>query len=380
MGVATQDPRLRRRFSGKPEHVVNYFTFLAEEVREIMASLGFRSVDQMIGRADRLRKRADISNWKARTLDFSSLFWCMDRAESDRVCCTGGIQNPLGEVLDHELISRARPALESAEPVRIDRPICNRDRATGAMLSGEIALRYGNEGLPPGSIRCRFRGSAGQSFGAFLINGVELTLDGNANDYLGKGMSGGRIVVRPPSGSRLGLRTNVIVGNTVLYGATGGEVFLGGGAGERFCVRNSGATVVVDAVGDHGCEYMTGGTAVILGPTGMNFAAGMSGGIAYVLDENLLFDTLCNLDMVDLYPVSDEADGTLLKGLIEQHADFTGSRRAALILQRWSDYLPRFIKVLPIEYQRALERSAEREDRYSESSAATEEVYADGPR
>jgi glutamate synthase (NADPH/NADH) large chain len=283
-------------------------------------------------------------------------------------------------VLDHELISLAKPALEAGERVVIDRPICNRDRATGSMLSGEIARRYGNEGLPSGTIECRFSGSAGQSFGAFLANGVDLRLEGNANDYLGKGMSGGRIVVVPPAESKLGDEPNVIVGNTVLYGATGGEVFIRGAAGERFCVRNSGATVVVGAVGDHGCEYMTGGTAVILGPTGVNFAAGMSGGIAYVLDENLLFDTLCNLDMVDLYPVSDEADIMLLRSLIRKHADLTKSPRSTLVLEQWPEYLPRFIKVLPIEYEKVLQRSMEQEDRHSESPSATEEVYADEGR
>jgi glutamate synthase domain-containing protein 3 len=377
MGIATQDPALRKRFGGKPEYVVNYFSFLAEEVRQIMASLGFRGFEEMIGRSDRLRKRTDIAQWKGRCLDFSALFWQVEGSGPDAARCTGGIQNPLGEVLDHELISLAKPALERAEPVRIDRAIRNRDRATGSMLSGEIARRYGNQGLPPATIQCHFTGSAGQSFGAFLVNGVDLTLEGNANDYLGKGMSGGRIAVVPPAESRLGDQPNVIVGNTVLYGATGGEVFIRGAAGERFCVRNSGATVVVEAVGDHGCEYMTGGTVVVLGPTGVNFAAGMSGGIAYALDETLLFDTLCNLDMVDLYPVTDEADIRSLKSLLEKHADLTGSRRAALILEQWPEYLPRFIKVLPIEYEQALQRSMEKEDRHSESPSATEEVYAD---
>jgi glutamate synthase (NADPH/NADH) large chain/glutamate synthase (ferredoxin) len=379
MGVATQDPRLRARFRGKPESVMTYFTFLAEEVRQIMASLGVRRFDELIGRSDLLRKRTDIPHWKASCLDFSAVFWREETEGNDpeAVRCKGGIQNPLGEVLDHELISLAKPALEDGERVVIDRTICNRDRATGSMLSGEIARRYGNKGLPPGTIECRFTGSAGQSFGAFLANGVDLRLEGNANDYLGKGMSGGRVVVVPPAESNLGDQPNVIVGNTVLYGATGGEVFIRGAAGERFCVRNSGATVVIGAVGDHGCEYMTGGTVVILGSTGVNFAAGMSGGIAYVLDENLLFDTLCNLDMVDLYPVSNEADAMLLRSLLEKHADLTKSPRSMLILEQWPEYLPRFIKVLPIEYEKVLQRSMEKEDRHSESPSATEEVYAD---
>jgi glutamate synthase domain-containing protein 3 len=380
MGVATQDPELRARFRGRPESVVNYFTFVAEEIRQIMARLGFRSFREMIGRSDRLQKRADITHGKARCLDFSDLLWKIDGSDREPVYCKGGIQNPLGEVLDRELMSLAKPALEAAEPVRIERSICNRDRATASMLSGEIARRTGGRGLPSGSIECHFTGSAGQSFGAFLVKGVNLTLEGNANDYLGKGMSGGRIVVVPPAASRFGNQLNVIVGNTVLYGATGGEVFIRGGAGERFCVRNSGATVVVASVGDHGCEYMTGGTVVVLGPTGVNFAAGMSGGIAYVLDESLLFDTRCNLDMVDLYPVTDEVDIALLRTLLQKHAKVTNSRRAGLILDQWQEYLPRFIKVLPIEYDRVLKRVMEREVRDSESLSATEEVYADAAR
>jgi len=380
MGVATQDPELRARFRGEPEAVVNYFTFVAEEVREIMASLGFRSFDDMIGRSEFLRKRADIAGRKARCLDFSGLFWQPEGTDRELVHCPGGVQNPLERVLDHELVAAAEAALDGADSVTIRRPICNRDRSTAAMLSGEIARRYGNRGLPPGTIDCHFTGSAGQSFGAFLVNGVHLTLKGYANDYLGKGMSGGRIAVVPPEGSQLSIVPNVIVGNTVLYGATGGEVFIPGAAGERFCVRNSGATVVVEAVGDHGCEYMTGGTVVVLGPTGVNFAAGMSGGIAYVLDESLFFDTRCNLDMVDLYPVTDGADIALLQSLIEKHAALTKSRRATLILDQWPEYLPRFIKVMPIEYERVLQRSMEKEDRRSDSPAATEEVYADEGR
>jgi glutamate synthase (NADPH/NADH) large chain len=380
MGVATQDPELRARFRGRPESVVNYFNFVAEEIRQIMAQLGFRSFPEMIGRSDRLQKRTDIAQGKVRSLDFSDLLWQRDGSDREPVYCKGGIQNPLGEVLDRELVSLAKPALERAEPVRIERSICNRDRATASMLSGEIARRTGGEGLPSGSIECHFTGSAGQSFGAFLVEGVNLTLEGNANDYLGKGMSGGRIVVVPPAASRFGNQLNVIVGNTVLYGATGGEVFIRGGAGERFCVRNSGARVVVASVGDHGCEYMTGGIVVVLGPTGVNFAAGMSGGIAYVLDENLLFDTRCNLDMVDLYPVIDEADIALLRALLQKHAKLTNSRRAGLILDQWQEYLPRFIKVLPIEYDRALKRVMEREVRDSESLSATEEVYTDAAR
>jgi glutamate synthase domain-containing protein 3 len=340
-----------------------------------MASLGFRAFDQMIGRSDCLQKRGDVSHWKTKALDFSKLLWRGEDGEPESAYCSGGIQNPLEKVLDHEIISLARPALDEAEPVEISMPISNRDRATGSMLSGQIARRYGNKGLRPGTIRCHFTGAAGQSFGAFLTNGVEFTLEGIANDYLGKGMSGGQIAVRPPAQSRFSDHPNVIVGNAVLYGATGGEVFIRGTAGERFCVRNGGASVVVGAVGDHGCEYMTGGVAVVLGPTGVNFAAGMSGGIAYVLDEHLLFDTLCNLDMVDLYPVTDEKDVMLLKSLIEKHAALTRSLRAQHILERWAEYLPQFIKVLPIEYKKVLERTMERDERYSESALATEEVY-----
>jgi glutamate synthase domain-containing protein 3 len=261
--------------------------------------------------------------------------------------------------------------------VQIDHAISNRDRSVGAMLSGTIAKQFGHRGLAPNTIACTFTGSAGQSFGAFLSPGVSFRLIGNTNDYLGKGMSGGQIVVTPPEGSQFSDHPNIIAGNAVLYGATGGEVFLRGAAGERFCVRNSGATVVTAACGDHGCEYMTGGVAVILGPTGVNFAAGMSGGIAYVLDEHLLFDTLCNLDMVDVYPVTEQDDILLLKSLIEKYQRLTASSRAALILEQWPEYLPQFIKVLPVEYAHVLQRAQERDDRYSESPAATEEVYND---
>jgi len=243
------------------------------------------------------------------------------------------------------------------------------------MLSGEIARRYGSKGLPPDTIKCSFKGCAGQSFGAFLINGLDFKLEGIANDYLGKGISGGRITVIPPANARFSDHPNVIVGNAVLYGATGGEVYIRGTAGERFCVRNSGATVVVSAVGDHACEYMTGGIVVVLGPTGVNFAAGMSGGIAYVLDEHLLFDTLCNRDMVDLYPVTDRRNIIQLQTLISNHASYTGSRMAGIILKQWQEYLPRFIKVMPIEYKRVLERSSEKEERNSGSLSVTEEVF-----
>lgn len=375
MGVATQDPELRCRFRGQPEYLENYFRFIAEEVREIMASLGIKKLNDLIGRTDLIEKRKDIEHWKAKYLDYSKMLHKVKIDPDRNVYCEGGIQNPLDKVLDNELIELSKSAIEKKEKVVINKKIRNYNRATGALLSGEISKHYGEEGLPAETITCNFTGSAGQSFGAFLSRGVTLKIEGNANDYLGKGMSGGKIIVVPPKDITFNPSKNVIVGNTILFGATGGEVYINGAAGERFCVRNSGAKVVVESVGDHGCEYMTGGVAVVLGNTGINFAAGMSGGFAFVYDENQLFDTRCNLDMVDLYPITEEADITLLKSLIQNHADFTASERAKEILKNWTEYLPQFIKVLPIDYKLALERIKELEERSSDRISATEEVY-----
>jgi glutamate synthase (NADPH/NADH) large chain len=382
VGIATQDPDLRKRFTGKPEHVINYFFFIAEEVREMMAAMGFRTMNEMIGRTDFLDKESAIEHWKARGLDFSRIF-SMPKVSKDVPIhhCEKQDHN-LGSILDRTLIEKAAPALENKKPVSMDLPIRNVDRSTGAMLSSEVARRYGHAGLPDDTISVTLRGTAGQSFGAFVAKGVTLDLIGEGNDYVGKGLSGGRIVVRPPEESGIIPEDSIIVGNTVLYGAISGECYFRGVAGERFAVRNSGAIAVVEGTGDHGCEYMTGGIVVVLGQTGRNFAAGMSGGIAYVLDEAGDFKTRCNLAMVDLEPVPEEEellqrianqsgdleshglvdiqgdmtshDAERLFQLISNHAHYTASSRARLILDNWQDFLPRFVKVMPVDYRRAL--------------------------
>jgi glutamate synthase (NADPH/NADH) large chain len=381
VGVATQDPVLRRRFTGEPEHVVNYFFFVAEEVRELMAAIGIRKFDDLIGRSDLLDTRSGIEHWKAKGLDFGKIFYRPQvPAEVARHHCEEQ-QHGLTNALDHQLIAKAKSALEQGAKVVIESPIRNVNRTCGTMLSHEVAKRYGNAGLADDSITVKLSGTAGQSFGAFLAHGITLDLTGQANDYVGKGLSGGRIIVRPSPKFRGKPEENIIVGNTVLYGAIAGEVFFRGVAGERFAVRNSGATAVVEGTGDHGCEYMTGGTVVVLGHTGRNFAAGMSGGVAYVLDEDHSFEQRCNLSMVALEPVPDElaqsetgelethgkvkvrhlgrADDELLKSLIEKHADCTGSERARYILANWSTYRGKFVKVMPNEYRRALTQLAQ---------------------
>ncbi len=367
VGVATQDPVLRKRFSGQPEHVVNYFFFVAEEVREIMAQLGIRRFDDLIGRADLLDMRAGIDHWKARGLDFAKIFYQppVPASEPRRQC--EGQDHGLARALDHKLIELAKPAIERGEKVRIEMPIINVNRTCGTMLSGEVAKRYGHAGLPDDTIHIDLTGTAGQSFGAFLARGLTLELTGEGNDYVGKGLSGGRIVIKPSADFRGNPPENIIVGNTVMYGAIAGEAFFSGVGGERFCVRNSGATAVVEGVGDHGCEYMTGGTVVVLGQTGRNFAAGMSGGIAYVLDEDGGFKERCNLAQVALEKVlpanrhaageplhRGEADETQLKDLVARHADYTGSAIARQILANWDVYRDKFVKVYPNEYKRAL--------------------------
>ena len=366
MGIATQDPELIKRFSGQPEHVVNYFFFVAEEVRGLMARMGFRTFAEMVGRSDMLDMRRGITQWKARGLDLSRLLHRPSEGEGVPIRCCEAQDHGLDRALDHHLLAESRPALAHRAPVSFEIPIRNIHRAVGAMLSGEVARRYGHAGLPDDIIHVKARGTAGQSFGAFLARGVTLELEGQANDYVGKGLSGGRIIVYPPRDSRLAPEENIIVGNTVLYGAISGEVFLRGVAGERFGVRNSGATAVVEGCGDHGCEYMTGGTVVVLGKTGRNFAAGMSGGVAYVLDQSGDFEKRCNRSMVALDPVlAEEADPpaprhlgktdlALLKGLIERHRDYTGSTRARAILDDFEGYRARFVKVMPHEYRRAL--------------------------
>jgi glutamate synthase (NADPH) large chain len=375
VGVATQDPVLRAKFQGRPEHVVNYFFFVAEEVREIMAKLGIRKFNDLIGRADLLDTRAGISHWKAKGLDFSRVFYTPTLNEGETRYNTGTQDHGLETALDNKLISLARTAIDKKEKVSFILPINNVNRTAGAMLSGEIAAKYGHEGLPDDTIHVQFNGSSGQSFGAFLARGVTLDLVGEGNDYVGKGLSGGRIVVRPTNDFRGKSDENIIVGNTVLYGAIEGEAFISGVAGERFAVRNSGGVAVVEGTGDHGCEYMTGGTVVVLGETGRNFAAGMSGGIAYVYDADGLFFKRCNLAMVGLDKVlstseqlvqtdpsawhkgpsnAPECDEIILKNLIEKHFKYTGSEKARSIIDNWDKARGMFVKVFPHEYKRAL--------------------------
>ena len=382
VGVATQDPVLRKRFKGTPEHVINYFFFVAEEVRALLAEMGYRNLDEIIGDTDLLSKETVIEHWKARGLDFSRMFFKPD-APKEETYWTQRQNHPIDDILDRTLIEQAAPALERKEKVEIEARIRNVDRSAGAMLSGAVAKRYGHKGLKEGTISVKLTGTAGQSFGAFLARGVSFELIGDGNDYVGKGLSGGRIVIRPADESRIVAEDSIIVGNTVLYGATEGECYFRGVAGERFAVRNSGAVAVVEGVGDHGCEYMTGGVVVVLGKTGRNFAAGMSGGIAYVLDEAGDFAERCNMAMVELEPVPEEDDlleklhhhgGDIdhkgrvdvqedmnahdeerLYQLISNHFRHTGSNRARAILDDWADYRPKFRKVMPVEYRRALE-------------------------
>jgi glutamate synthase domain-containing protein 3 len=375
VGIATQRKDLRDRFGGKPEYVVRFLTFVAEEIRQIMAQLGFRTFDEMIGRVDRLAVRQAIDHWKAKGLDFSAVF---AKPVSPLGCSLRRVRSQPDTHQDHldwSLLPQVEGAIERLEATRLDLPIRNVHRAVGAILSHRIYKRHGSKGLPDGTLDITFRGAAGQSFGAFLCPGVTLRLVGESNDYLGKGLSGGRIVVQTPPGSPFDSADNIIVGNTLLYGATSGEAFINGLAGERFAVRNSGAIAVVEGVGDHGCEYMTGGLVAVIGRTGRNFAAGMSGGVAYVLDEHQLFDTLCNLDMVDLESIWQREDERLLHDLISRHHRWTGSQQAARILDNWQEVSGKFVKVMPIDYRKALQRLREREAVSAEQTAATEEVF-----
>ncbi len=356
VGIATQDPELRKQFAGKPEHLVNYFTFLAEEMREIMAELGFRTVNEMIGRVDALDPRRAIEHWKAQGLDFSRLLYRQEATTpGEPVYCAEEQDHGLELALDHKLIELAGPALDDGRAVEIDLPIRNSNRTVAAMLSGKVAKGYGEDGLPEDTIKVKFSGSAGQSFGAFLAKGISILLEGDTNDYMGKGMSGGRIVVSPDPKAAFVPEENIIIGNVALYGATGGRAFINGVAGERFCVRNSGVQAVVEAVGDHGCEYMTGGVVVVLGPTGRNFAAGMSGGIAFVYDEEDDFKIRFNGGMADLETVSEEQDAAILKELVEEHYRHTRSGPAGRILANWNASLSKFKKIMPRDYRRVLE-------------------------
>ncbi len=383
VGVATQDPVLRKRFKGLPEHIVNYFFFVAEEVRELMAAMGFATLDEMVGQSDLLDKNEAIHHWKAKGLDFSRIFHKPDAGPQVAIRHSEAQVHPIANVLDRELIAKAQGALENGETVVIDAKVRSSDRTIGAMLSGEVAKRYGHEGLPDDTITVNLEGTAGQSFGAWLAAGVTLSLTGEANDYVGKGLSGGKLIISPSTKSKAVPEHSIVVGNTVMYGAIAGEAYFRGVAGERFAVRNSGAIAVVEGTGDHGCEYMTGGLVVVLGQTGRNFAAGMSGGIAYVLDEDGSFAKRCNLSMVDLEPVEEEeelmrrihhhggdletkgridilgnmsgSDEERLMQLISNHATYTGSGRAKHILDDWATYRTKFVKVMPVEYRKALQ-------------------------
>ncbi|MFA5042370.1 MAG: glutamate synthase large subunit [Kiritimatiellia bacterium] len=370
VGIATQNPELRKRFAGKPEHVINFFTMIAGEVREYMARLGFRRLDDLIGRSDLLETNSAIDFWKARRLDFSAIFRHVPGNGPAR--CVEAQPPERAEVMDVKLIELAKPALEKRAAVAIEMPIRNVNRAVGAMLSGEIARGHGAAGLPDDTIVCRFKGTAGQSFGAFGARGLTLRLEGDANDYLGKGLSGARIVVVPPPAANFDPSVNTICGNVLLYGATAGEAYIYGCVGERFAIRNSGAYAVVEGVGDHACEYMTGGRVVVLGKTGVNFAAGMSGGIAYVYDPDGSFDSRCNLEMVDLDMIADAADSEELRTMIQKHFEYTGSRKAEYILAHWRESRALFVQVFPMEYRRALGRMSKADE------AAEREGVIDG--
>jgi len=353
MGVATQDETLRKHFRGRAEYVENYFKFLAREVREYLSEIGAHSLNEIVGRTDLITIKKEALNEKTLQLDFSHLL----HREAD-ICSlyhTEQQSHDIAQVLDCQLINGAKRAIERGEEVSLDFAIKNTDRAVGAMLSGEIARNYGEKGLPDRTINVKFKGSAGQSFGAFLAHGVDFKLEGEANDYVAKGLSGGRIAILPPIRSNFAAEANTIAGNTALYGATSGELYINGKAGERFAVRNSGAIAVVEGAGDHCCEYMTGGRVVVLGETGRNFAAGMSGGVAYVWDPNHDFDYFCNMDMVEINLVDESNYRKELHELIRQHYLYTGSKLALAMLDDWGRYIDDFIQVVPIEYKRVLQ-------------------------
>jgi glutamate synthase (NADPH/NADH) large chain len=355
VGVATQNAELRKRFMGRSAYVVNFFKFLAQEIRETLAEMGVQSLDEIIGRSDLLTIKADQKTSKTDSLDFSKIIYFPKESKTNAIKHIVTHSYDLSRVLDRQLIARSYAAIESKLPVELDFPITNINRSVGAMLSGVVAEKYGNAGLSDNSISCTFKGSAGQSFGAFLAHGVSFRLEGDANDYVGKGLSGGKIVIVPPTGTTFQPQDNIIAGNTILYGATSGEIYINGRVGERFCVRNSGAIAVVEGVGDHCCEYMTGGRTVVLGSTGRNFAAGMSGGIAYVWNPNGDFDYFCNMEMVELSLIEDMADNRELYMLISNHYKYTRSPLAATMLENWQEYASQFIKVIPYEYKRVLQ-------------------------
>ena len=361
VGIATQNPELRKKFKGQPEHVVNFMYFIAEELREIMAQLGFRTVDEMVGQAHKLDRNKAIEHYKAAGIDLSPILHNIQVPEGVKIYNTESQNHHLEKSIDFEIIELAHTALFRKEKTTLDLEINNLNRAVGAILSNEISKIYGEQGLPDNTLKVNFKGSAGQSFGAFATKGLTLKIDGNANDYVGKGLSGARLIIKVPEEATFEANENIIIGNVALYGATSGEAYFNGVAGERFCVRNSGATAVVEGIGDHGCEYMTGGVAVILGKTGRNFGAGMSGGIAYVLDEDQKFKSKCNAADLNIDPITEENDKLQLKELITNHYNYTQSALAQRILENWDAYLPKFIKVLPEEYRQALIRLEEEE-------------------
>jgi len=356
VGVATQDPQLRKNFTGDPDHVVNFMRFIAQELREVMAKLGFRTVNEMIGRTDRIEPSIAIAHWKAKGLDFSNILHQPEVAPGVGRYRQIDQDHGLDKSLDvTKLLDLSKPAIERGEKVRAELPIKNVNRVVGTIVGSEITKKWGPAGLPDDTIHIKFTGSAGQSFGAFIPRGMTFILEGDANDYFGKGLSGGRIAVFPPAASDFLPEANIIIGNVAFYGATSGEAYIRGMAGERFCVRNSGVNAVVEAVGDHGCEYMTGGRVVVLGPTGRNFAAGMSGGIAYVLNETGDFDGNCNLQMIGLEKLEEASEIEEVRQMIKRHADYTKSQRAFKILALWEEFVPKFVKVMPRDYKRMLQ-------------------------
>ncbi len=355
VGVATQDEILRKHFTGKHEYLVNFFNFLAQDVREHLAQMGYRSLDEIIGHAELLERKQVEGPSKIKKVDLSKIMFVPGKGTDNALRQIKTQDHKIENVLDRTLIKKSLPALDLCMPIQIKSKIKNTDRTVGAMLSGEIAKRYGQAGLPDETIKAYFEGSAGQSFGAFLSKGVYFELNGEANDYVGKGLSGGKIVVVAPKESTFKPEENIIAGNTILYGATSGEMYINGVVGERFCVRNSGAIAVVEGAGDHCCEYMTGGRTVVLGQTGRNFAAGMSGGVAYVLDEAGNFDFFCNMEMVELSLIEDSMDSKEVQGLISNHYKYTGSKRAKQILDNWNYYVDKFKKIVPIEYKKVLQ-------------------------
>jgi glutamate synthase (ferredoxin) len=377
VGIATQDPELRKKFAGNPEHVVNFFRFVAQETREWMARLGFRSMDEMIGRVDRINVKKAVDHWKARGLDFSQILHQPEAGAGVATRCVRAQDHGLDKSLDlTTILPLCREALESKKPVDIILPIRNVNRTVGTILGSEVSKRYGADGLPEDTIRIHFNGSAGQSFGAFIPKGLTFTLEGDANDYIGKGLSGGKLVVYPPRQASFVPEENILIGNVALYGATSGEAYFRGMAGERFCVRNSGVHAVVEGVGDHGCEYMTGGRVVVIGRTGRNFAAGMSGGIAYVLDAAGDFRRRCNLAMVDIDALSVAEDIELVKDLLKRHAHHTGSTVAERILANWKAMQAKFVKVTPKDYKRVLEAiSKARQSGIPEDKAVMEAAH-----